>query len=85
MKLQTLTLASKLVLLAPDHDRIGKIGQYCFQLAKCDEDYDVRDRGRMLSSLLADICPILKEQTPMDEEDEYRNGISPLLFRSQPD
>lgn len=72
--MQTLNLAAKLVLLAPEHERIGKIGQYCFQLTKYDEDYDVRDRERMLSSLLADICPILREQTSLDEEDGFTSS-----------
>lgn len=35
---------------------------YCFNLARFDVDYDVRDRGRMLNVLLSDISPMLKEE-----------------------
>src|SRR5271170_3756231 len=35
---------------------------YCFNLARFDVDYDVRDRGRILSVLLSDISPMLKEE-----------------------
>ena len=63
-----MTLASKLLLLAPESDKIGKMALYCFNLARFDQDYDVRDRGRLLSTLLSDICPILKEgSTPGGE------------------
>jgi AP-3 complex subunit beta len=62
VKLQTITLASKLLLLAPESDKIGKMALYCFSLARYDQDYDVRDRGRLLSTLLSDICPVLKEE-----------------------
>lgn len=51
------------------------MSQYCFHLARYDEDYDVRDRGRMLCSLLADICPILREKITT-EEDEPTTGQS---------
>jgi AP-3 complex subunit beta len=35
---------------------------YCFNLARFDIDHDVRDRGRILSVLLSDISPTLKEE-----------------------
>lgn len=34
---------------------------YCFNLARFDIDYDVRDRARLLGTLLSDISPLLKE------------------------
>jgi AP-3 complex subunit beta len=63
-----MTLASKLLLLAPESDHISKMALYCFNLARFDQDYDVRDRGRLLSTLLSDICPILKEESTSGAE-----------------
>jgi AP-3 complex subunit beta len=60
VKLQTLTLAAKLLALAPENDIIGKMVLYCFNLARYDDNYDLRDRARMLQTLLSDICPLLK-------------------------
>jgi AP-3 complex subunit beta len=63
-----MTLASKLLLLAPESEHIGKMALYCFNLARFDQDYDVRDRGRLLSTLLSDICPIIKEESTSGAE-----------------
>lgn len=52
VKLQTLTLAAKLILLAPTHRTLVLLAQYVFTLARYDEDWDVRDRARMLRTLL---------------------------------
>lgn len=52
VKLQTLTLAAKLVLLAPTHHTLLLLAQHILTLARYDEDWDVRDRARMLRALL---------------------------------
>lgn len=52
VKLQTLTLAAKLVLLAPTHRTLLLLAQHVLTLARYDEDWDVRDRARMLRALL---------------------------------
>jgi len=52
VKLQTLTLAAKLTLLAPVNRTLTLLARYILALARYDEDWDVRDRGRMLGSLL---------------------------------
>ena len=52
VKLQTLTLAAKLTLLAPVNRTLILLARYVLTLARYDEDWDVRDRGRMLTSLL---------------------------------
>lgn len=62
VKLQTMTLSAKLLSLSPETDVIGKMTLYCLNLARFDEDYDVRDRGRMLSTLLSDISPVLRSE-----------------------
>lgn len=53
VKLQTVTLAAKLFALSPNDTKISQLTKYIFSLARYDLDYDVRDRGRMLSSLLS--------------------------------
>ncbi|KAF8905058.1 adaptin N terminal region-domain-containing protein [Gymnopilus junonius] len=55
VKLQVVTLAAKLFVLSPADRTIGLLTSYVFSLARYDANYDVRDRGRMLSSLLAGI------------------------------
>ncbi|KIM40525.1 hypothetical protein M413DRAFT_72858 [Hebeloma cylindrosporum] len=55
VKLQTVTLAAKLYVLSPADKTLGLLSQYVFTLARYDENYDIRDRGRMLSSLLAGV------------------------------
>ena len=55
MKLQTVTLAAKLLVLSPADRSIGLLTRYVFSLARYDRDYDVRDRGRILGALLAGV------------------------------
>jgi len=55
VKLQVVTLAAKLFVLSPADRTVGLLARYVFSLARYDANYDVRDRGRMLSSLLAGI------------------------------
>ncbi|KAG9026257.1 AP-3 complex subunit beta, partial [Serendipita sp. 407] len=78
VKLQTLTLTAKLLSLSPESEILGKLSLYCFSLARYDQSYDVRDRGRLLCTLLADICPKLKtvsssgnnnHQNPIQEQE----------------
>ncbi|KAG1882097.1 adaptin N terminal region-domain-containing protein [Suillus subluteus] len=55
VKLQTLTLAAKLILLAPTHRTLALLAQHVLTLARYDEDWDVRDRARMLRALLVGV------------------------------
>ena len=55
VKLQVVTLAAKLFVLNCVDTRLGMLCRYVFSLARYDLNYDVRDRGRMLSGLLAGI------------------------------
>ncbi|KAF8802473.1 hypothetical protein BYT27DRAFT_7112247 [Phlegmacium glaucopus] len=55
VKLQVVTLAAKLFVLNCVDARLGMLCRYVFSLARYDLNYDVRDRGRMLSGLLAGI------------------------------
>ena len=55
VKLQVVTLAAKLFVLNSVDARLGMLCRYVFSLARYDLNYDVRDRGRMMSGLLAGI------------------------------
>jgi AP-3 complex subunit beta len=68
VRLQTITLAAKLLVLAPADHILGLLGQYVFSMARYDLDYDVRDRARTLSALLANVSPYLKDQNTMEQE-----------------
>ncbi|KAF8659046.1 hypothetical protein AX16_001919 [Volvariella volvacea WC 439] len=70
VKLQIVTLAAKLFVLSPLDKTLDLLTRYVFSLARYDLNYDVRDRARMLSSLLAGITP----GAPV-------NGIAPIEER----
>ena len=55
VKLQVVTLAAKLFVLNSVDGRLGMLCRYVFSLARYDLNYDVRDRGRILSGMLAGI------------------------------
>jgi AP-3 complex subunit beta len=61
VRLQVVTLAAKLLTLAPDDHTIGLLSRYVFSLARYDQDYDVRDRARMLTTLLAGLAPTITD------------------------
>ncbi|KAF9472124.1 hypothetical protein BDN70DRAFT_887352 [Pholiota conissans] len=76
VKLQTITLASKLFVLSPADRTINLLCQYVFSMARYDTNYDVRDRGRMLSSLLGGVGFLINGQST-----EERGGV--VLRREQ--
>ncbi|KAH9481592.1 AP-3 complex subunit beta-2 [Psilocybe cubensis] len=76
VKLQVVTLAAKLFVLSPFDRRIGMLTRYVFSLARYDVNYDLRDRGRMLSALLAGLGLDLN-----GESAEERGGV--VLRREQ--
>lgn len=57
VKLQALTLAAKLFLLCPTDQRLGLLCRHVLSLGRYDLNYDVRDRTRMLNSLLVGVLP----------------------------
>jgi AP-3 complex subunit beta len=57
VKLQAVTLAAKLLVLAPANGTLIQLAKYVFALARYDRNYDVRDRGRMLQQLLVGVVP----------------------------
>lgn len=79
MKLQVLTLAAKLLVIVPAHRTIALLARYIFSLARYDLNFDVRDRARMLNSLLSGVQPIFQQ---VDDEPEDHTG-SVVLRREQ--
>ncbi|KAF8150686.1 adaptin N terminal region-domain-containing protein [Crassisporium funariophilum] len=79
VKLQVVTLAAKLFVLSPGDVRLGLLSRYVFSLARYDVNYDVRDRGRMLSTLLAGVG--LQVQVNGTGAEEKRGGV--VLRREQ--
>lgn len=57
VKLQAVTLAAKLLVLSPANGTLIQLAKYIFALARYDQNYDVRDRGRMLQQLLVGVVP----------------------------
>lgn len=51
VKYQILTLSAKLTCLNPGHETISLLNQYVLNLARYDQNYDIRDRARLLRSL----------------------------------
>ena len=55
MKLQILNLATKLCIT--NHKQTHLLCQYVFNLAKYDQNYDIRDRARFLRQLVLPPAP----------------------------
>ena len=73
MKLQLLSLAAKVQVLVPDMPpNLLLLIRHVFNLARYDENYDVRDRARMLSSLLIGFAA--SEKLAQGEDGEDTNG-----------
>lgn len=78
VKLQIISLAAKLFVLSPADRTLELLSQYVFSLARYDINYDVRDRARMVTSLLAGLTasPLIN-----GAEKEARAGV--VLRREQ--
>lgn len=81
-KLQILTLATKLLVLAPAETKLLSISQYLFTLARYDVDYDVRDRARCLDALLRGVR-MEKNGTAEADRDEGTEPGGVVLRREQ--
>jgi hypothetical protein len=75
VKLQTVTLAAKLLVLNPTHRVLSLLSRYVFSLARYDMDYDVRDRARTLGSLLSGIVPALRSSVGEEDATEEQGGV----------
>ncbi|KAF8556169.1 hypothetical protein OG21DRAFT_1495700 [Imleria badia] len=76
VRLQALTLAAKLFLLSPTDQRLGLLCRHVLSLGRYDLNYDVRDRTRMLNSLLIGVSPTIN-----GGEKEEQGGV--ILRREQ--
>lgn len=79
VKLQIVTLAAKLFIMSPTDRTLGLLSRYVFSLARYDMNYDVRDRARMVTSLLVGVAP--NSLVNGDEQSEERSGV--VLRREQ--
>lgn len=75
VKLQIVTLASKLLVLSPTDRTLGLLSRYVFSLARYDTNYDVRDRARMMTSLLAGVAPVSVNGGDQSDEESQRSGV----------
>ena len=71
VKLQVVTLASKLLVLSPEDRTLKLLARYVLNLARYDQNYDVRDRARMMASLLSGVIPQVANGTDAEE----RGGV----------
>ncbi|KAJ8509159.1 hypothetical protein ONZ45_g8667 [Pleurotus djamor] len=83
VKLQVITMAAKLLVLNPTDKTLILLCRYALSLARYDLNYDIRDRARMIGSLLIGVFP--KEINGSAEDDqvaiEDRGGV--VLRREQ--
>ncbi|KAI0346195.1 hypothetical protein BDW22DRAFT_1323138 [Trametopsis cervina] len=79
VKLQIVTLAAKLLVLCPSDRTLGLLTRYVMSLARYDLNFDVRDRGRMLGSLLNGVTTLLRG----DDEDISQDQGGVVLRREQ--
>ena len=57
-------------MLCPTNRTLVLLGRYVFSLARYDLNYDVRDRGRMLKTLVAGLSPDV-----LDEDAQEQGGV----------
>ncbi|KAJ3829990.1 adaptin N terminal region-domain-containing protein [Lentinula raphanica] len=75
VKLQIITLAAKLLVLNSTEQTLALLNRYVFSLARYDLNYDVRDRARMLSSLLAGLTYVSLDYDDELTAAEERGGV----------
>lgn len=80
VKLQIVTLTAKLFVLCPSDRTLGLLTRYIMSLARYDLNFDVRDRSRMLGSLLQGVSPLLRGDGE-DSGAEDQGGV--VLRREQ--
>lgn len=80
VKLQTLNLASKLLINACIINSVYQpallvLSRYALSLARYDRSVDVRDRARMLSALLSGAIPELKAASHIQERQSWDEEV----------
>ncbi|KAK7043657.1 AP-3 complex subunit beta [Paramarasmius palmivorus] len=79
VKVLIVLLATKLIVLSPEDTTLKLLARYVYSLARYDLNYDVRDRSRMLSTLIRGILPT--STTSVEDEEEDQGGV--VLRREQ--
>ncbi|KAK7691132.1 hypothetical protein QCA50_006235 [Cerrena zonata] len=87
VKLQIISLAAKLLVLCPSDRTLGLLNRYVLSLARYDLNFDVRDRARMLGSLLSGVTSALGEDEHQDLEGVVlrREQVKMVLFEGKQD
>lgn len=87
VKLQIVSLAAKLLVLCPSDRTLGLLNRYVLSLARYDLNFDVRDRARMLGSLLSGVTSALGEEGQQDQGGVKlrREQVRMVLFEGKQD
>jgi len=80
-KLQILTLATKLLVLAPAESQLLIISQYLSTLARYDAEYDVRDRSRFLHALLRGVR--VEKDGDVEENGDDEDELGGVVLRRE--
>ncbi|KAL4066761.1 adaptin N terminal region-domain-containing protein [Scleroderma yunnanense] len=89
VKMQALTFAAKLLVLSPIDHNLGLLCSYVFSLGKYDMNYDIRDRTRMLTSLLSGVSGLSSFTNGQQPEDQVggvvlrREQVKKVLFEGK--
>lgn len=83
VKLQTATLAAKLLVLVPADRTLALLTRYVLSLARYDQNVDVRDRVRMLGSLLTGVSAALHSAGTGGEEYEEEQDVGGVVLRRE--
>lgn len=74
-------MAAKLLALAPHHEPLRLLSAHVFHLARYDSSYDIRDRGRLLTSLLHHLSPSLLTTGEKDDEESSDSAPGTVSLR----
>ena len=87
MKVQIVSLAAKLLVLSPADRTLGLLNRYVLALARYDSNFDVRDRARMLGSLLSGVTSTLGEDGLQEQGGVVlrREQVKMVLFEGKQD
>ncbi|THH13958.1 hypothetical protein EUX98_g9663 [Antrodiella citrinella] len=83
VKLQTITLSAKLLVLNPTDRTLGLLSRYVLSLARYDLNFDVRDRARSIASLLAGVTNTSSMSPYPDEENGYEEKHAGVVLRRE--
>ncbi|KAI9282897.1 adaptin N terminal region-domain-containing protein [Umbelopsis sp. AD052] len=80
VKYQILTLSAKLTCLNPGHETISLLNQYVLNLARYDQNYDIRDRARLLRSLTLPTSAQAEKSDSNDDSHVLSSHLKQILL-----